>query len=90
MTRNEQIAKEFAEQFEPPLQYIRTERINGIRMADAWQITYWDSDRGIGITAVVHSLGLHAYLEAAGKGDIAKDAGQAMATALGLLKGQTP
>jgi hypothetical protein len=48
----------------------------------------WDKARGIGVTAIAHSGGLHAYLEAAGPQEIASDAGQAIAKALGLFKGQ--
>ncbi len=87
MTENEHIAKTFAEQFDPPLAYIRTERINNVPMQDAWQITYWDGARSIGITAVVFTGQIHAYLEAAGPGSIAADVGHAIAKALGFAKG---
>lgn len=84
MTENERIAITFAEQFDPPLKYIRTARVNNVPMHDAWQITYWDSARSIGITAAVFNGQIHAFLEAAGPGSIAADAGQAMARAMGL------
>ncbi len=84
MSPNEQAAREFASQFNPPLSVCRTERINNMRVKDAWQITYWDAERCIGITAVAYGGGLHAYLEAAGKGDIAQGAGKAMAAALDM------
>ena len=44
----------------------RTERINNVQLLDAWAASCWDKARGIGVTAVAHSGGLHAYLEAAG------------------------
>lgn len=85
MTPNEKIAKTFAEQFTPPLKYVGTQAVNNIPMKDAWQITYWDSAKHIGVTAVVYGGQIHAYLEAAGHGDVAANAGQAMARALGLF-----
>lgn len=84
MTANEKIAKTFADQFNPPLRYIKTDRVNGVRHADAWQVTYWDRAKSIGITAVVYGGQIHAYLEAAGMGSIAEHAGIAMARALNL------
>lgn len=83
---NETIAKAFADQFDPPLRYIRTERINNVKMRDAFQVTYWSQDKSIGITAAVFEGQIHAFLEAAGRGDIAAEAGKAMARALGLFQ----
>ncbi|WP_088347758.1 MULTISPECIES: hypothetical protein [Rhodomicrobium] len=85
-SENEQTIRIFAEQFTPPLSVCRTERINNVPMPDAWQAAYWDSARSIGITAVAHSGGLHAFIEAAGKGDIAEHAGRVIAKALGLFQ----
>jgi len=82
---NERTARTFAEQFTPPLNVCATERINNMPVPDAWAISYHDGARGLGITAVAFHGGLHAYLEAAGKGDIAEHAGQVLAKALGLF-----
>ena len=88
MTTNERTARTFAEQFTPPLNVCATERINNMPVPDAWAISYHDGARGLGITAVAFHGGLHAYLEAAGKGDIAEHAGQVLAKALGLFQAE--
>lgn len=80
MTPNEEIARRFADQFTPPLQVIKTQRINNLPVPDAWQISYHDAAKGIGITAVAYGGGIHAFIEAAG---------QAMAKALGLFQEKT-
>jgi hypothetical protein len=85
MTESETIIAAFCAQFTPPLRYVRTERINNLPMQDAWQTSYWDGARSIGITTVAYGGGLHAFIEAAGKGDIAETAGRVIATALGLF-----
>lgn len=90
MTENERIIRTFAAQFSPALQVVKTERINNVRIADAWQCSYWNQTNSIGITAVAHSGGLHAYLESAGPGAIAENAGQVMATALGMFDPNPP
>lgn len=87
MTPNEKTARTFAEQFDPPLTVCKTERVNNLPVPDAWVMTCHDAKRGIGITAVAYGGGLHAFIEAAGKGKIAADAGKVMATALGLFAG---
>lgn len=89
MTKNERTIKAFAEQFDPPLAYVRTLRINNVPFPDAWQVSYWDSDKAIGITAVAYEGQLHAFIEAAGRADIAAGAGRAMAAALNRLKPDT-
>ncbi len=86
MTANEQIAHRFAAQFTPPLKVGKTEAINNVRMPDAWVVSYWDAAKAVGITAVAHSGQLHAYIEAAGGGEIAEHAGQVIAKALGLFE----
>lgn len=83
---NEDIIRTFANQFSPPLNVVKTERVNNFPIPDAWMAAYHDNARGIGITAIAHSGGLHAYLEAAGKGDIAEEAGRVMAKAVGLFQ----
>jgi hypothetical protein len=85
MTPNEAIARKFAEQFTPQLTACRTERINNVPMPDAWVVSHWDDTHKIGITAVAHSGALHAFIEAAGSGDIAEHAGEVIARALGLF-----
>ena len=77
------IAQTFANQFDPPLSIVHTERMNEIPSPDAFCISYWDQARKIGISAFVFGEGhFKAYLEAAGKGDIAEDAGCVFAKAL--------
>ncbi len=83
---NEQIARAFADQFTPPLRIARTERINNIPMQDAWQISYWEARRSIGITAVVYGGQIHAFIETAGRGEVAAEAGRVMAKAFGLFQ----
>jgi hypothetical protein len=85
MSDNERAIAAFAGQFVPPLKYCKTERINNIRFPDAWQVSYWDNSRAIGITAVAYEGQIHAFIEAAGTSDIAQEAGRVMAAALGLL-----
>jgi hypothetical protein len=82
MTRNEQIIKAFADQFEPPLKYAQTLKVNNVSMPDAWQCSYWNNAKGVGVMAVVYSGQIHAYVEAAGRAEIAADAGKACAAAL--------
>jgi hypothetical protein len=82
MTGNERIARDFAEQFDPPLTVVRTLKVNNVTMPDAWQVSYWNNAKGIGIMAVIYSGQIHAYVEAAGRAEIAVDAGKACAAAL--------
>lgn len=82
---NERNIKAFADQFDPPLVYVRTLRINNVPFPDAWQCTFWDSTKSIGITCVCYEGQIHAFIEAAGRGEIAATAGKAMAIALGLM-----
>lgn len=84
MTENEKAIADFCAQFSPPLKYVKTERINNLPVPDAWLASYWDSARAVGITTVCYGGGIHAFIEAAGKGDIAPAAGRIIATALGL------
>ena len=87
MSENRAIIHAFCAQFSPPLRYIRTERINMVPFPDAWQASYWEDRRSIGITAVAYNGQLHAFIEKAGKGsEVAVDAGKIIATAFGLLR----
>ncbi len=86
MSPNERTARTFAEQFTPPLTVCAIMRINNMPVPDAWSVAYHDNALGIGITAVAYNGGLHAYIEAAGKGEISEHAGQVMAKALGLFQ----
>lgn len=85
MTENEQTIKAFCEQFTPPLKYVKTDRINNVPMPDAWMTSWWNAEKSIGITTVAYGGGIHAFIEAAGRADIAANAGRVMAQALGLL-----
>lgn len=77
------IAQTFANQFTPPLGVVHTQRMNEVPSPDAFCISHWDATRKIGISAFVFGDGhFKAYLEAAGKGDIAEDAGRVFAKAL--------
>lgn len=87
MTQNERIIRAFAAQFRPALNCIRTQRINGQKVHDGWQVARWDKARGIGVTAMVYgSQQLKAYIEAAGSSDEkdASEVGMVMAKALGI------
>jgi len=86
MTENERTIKAFADQFTPPLKYIRTQKINNVPMPDAYQCTYWDNARSIGITTVAYNGQIHAFIEAAGKGNIAAEAGRVIAKAFDLFQ----
>lgn len=86
MTNNEQIIKAFAESFSPALVYCRTERINNIRVADAWTCSHWDASTGFGVMATVCNGQIRAFFEGAGKGpSAAAYYGAAMAEAFGSL-----
>lgn len=86
MTENEQTIAAFCAQFTPPLRYVKTERINMVPMPDAWQTSGHDDYTHVGYTVVAYGGGLHAFIEAAGPGSIAANAGSVFARALGLLK----
>lgn len=79
MTKNEQAIAAFCAQFNPPLRYVRTERINNAPIPDAWQTTVWDKEKSIGITVVVYMESIHAYIEASGQSDIAEYTGKLFA-----------
>ncbi len=66
MTPNETAIRTFADQFTPPLNVVKTDRVNNVPIPDAWMAAYHNPDTGIGITAIAHSGTLYAYLEAAG------------------------
>lgn len=87
MTENEQAMVDFCSQFSPPLKYVKTDKINNIAFSDAWQTSYWDGTRSIGITTVIYNGGIHAFIEAAGPSDIAKATGRVLASALGMFRG---
>jgi hypothetical protein len=87
-SENERTIAAFCAQFSPPMKYVKTDRINMMPFPDAWQSSYWDQAAGLGFTVVAYGGGIHAYLEAAGKGDIAANAGRVFAKALGLFKEQ--
>lgn len=85
MSPNEAIIKAFAHSFEPPLTYVRTERINGKRVADGWTASHWDKDTGLGCMAAVFDGSIRCFMEGAGKGvEAASFYGRAMANAINL------
>jgi hypothetical protein len=90
MTENERTIAVFCAQFTPPLRYLKTDRVNMVPMQDAWQASYHDSARGIGITTVAYGGGIHAFIEAAGPAAIAGEAGRVIAKALDLFTEGTP
>lgn len=87
MSINRTTAERFAAQFSPPLRVVKTERIDGKPIADAWNVSYWDAERKVGIVAHAFGGQLKAYIEAGGPATIAEDAGRVMATALGMFQG---
>ena len=90
MTENETTIKTFCEQFTPPLKYVKTDRINNVPMPDAWQTSFWVQEKGVGIVVVAYMGQIHAYIEAAGKGEIAQVAGRVIAKAFGMFKEELP
>lgn len=85
-TENERTIAAFCAMFTPAMKYVRTERVNNLPIPDAWMTSFWDQERAVGMTVVAYGGGLHAYLEAAGKGEIAEGAGRVFAKALGLFQ----
>jgi hypothetical protein len=86
-SENERTIAAFCAQFVPPLKYVRTEKVNMVPMPDAWTTSLWDDGAAIGITVIAYGGGIHAYLECAGKSEIAANAGRVFAKALGLFQG---
>lgn len=84
MTKNEQIARTFAHQFEPPLKYARTATVDGQSTPGAFVVAHYDQRTGIGVTAVAYKGNLRAFIECVGKGEIAENAGKVIAKALNL------
>lgn len=86
MTINRKNAEAFARQFSPPLTVVKTEAIDGKKIPDAWNVSYWDASRKVGIVAHAFGGQFKAYIEAGGPGEIAQSAGKVMAQALGMFK----
>jgi hypothetical protein len=87
MTENETAIKTFCDQFAPPLNYAATQRINNQPVSDAYTTSFWLEKECIGITVLSYGEGnFKAYIEAAGKGDIAESAGQVIAKAFNMFK----
>lgn len=92
MSENEKTIKAFADSFDPPLNYGRTERINNVKVADAWTCSHWDKTTGLGYMAVAHNGGIRCFMEGAGVGpDAAGFYGRAISNAISLapLGGQS-
>lgn len=77
------MATAFANAFDPPLAVVQTARIDGAPHSDAWACSYWNPDRSAGVTAVVFSGQIKAYLELIGRAEDAKEFGNILALALG-------
>lgn len=60
MSANRKAAEQFAKQFTPPLDVVKTEQINGHPMPDCWMTVYWDAKRGIGLSAFFYRGSWHA------------------------------
>ncbi len=90
MTKNEQIARAFAAQFNPPLNYAKTATVDGRPTPGAYVVAHYDQHTGIGVTAVAYKGNLRAFIEAVGKGEIAENAGKVIATALGMFNEPKP
>ncbi len=87
---NEQIAKAFADQFDPPLVIGKTLAINSVPYKDAWTCSWIDKDTNVGVMAVFYDGRISAYLEAKGPGSMSADAGRIMASAFGRYVGKAP
>lgn len=53
----------FAEQFDPPLNVVQTQHINGMRVKEAYTVAWADGNKGIGLTAVFLGPEVRAYFE---------------------------
>lgn len=81
---NKDIALAFASRFDPPLNVVATQNINGVPAKDGFMCAYHDKARKIGVTFVVFGDGHYqAYLECTGQGDATKAADSILA---GLTK----
>lgn len=86
-TKNEDLIRAFAESFDPALAYVRTERINGVKVPDAWTCSHWIKALGLGVMAVAVNGQIRSYIESAGKGEeAARIHGQAIADVFDRLK----
>jgi len=87
VTDNEALIRAFAQSFDPPLSYVRTERINGVRVADAFTCSHWIKELGLGVMAVAANGLIRSYIESAGQGEeAARIHGQAIADVFARLK----
>lgn len=85
MTENELIIQAFADSFDPPLTYCRTERINGKPAKDAWTCSIWNQKTGFGGMAVAYEGSIRCFMEGAGKSVAAAEFyGRAMSNAITL------
>lgn len=49
---NEDVIRSFAAQFDPPLNVVRTEKIDGKPCDDAWMAAAYDAETKLGVTAL--------------------------------------
>jgi len=78
--KNHEAAQAFADAFDPPLNVVRTERINGQLAKDAYCVSGMLCDEEIGISAFVFGNGhLKAYVEFVGGRDMSYEIGRKFA-----------
>jgi hypothetical protein len=78
--RNREAIERFANSFDPPLAFNKTEAIGGARVTNGWVAAYHDPDTELGVTAVAFGAGqFKCWLEALGTDSDADELGLIMA-----------
>lgn len=84
---NRKAAEAFANQFDPPLKIVGTEKIDGSPVANGFAVNWYDQEKEIGLTAVIWGNGhMKAYLEAVGTTINAEEFGKFLARSIGKQK----
>jgi len=86
MTENEITISAFCDNFDPPLVYVKTQRVGGVPIPDAWMASFWIEAMGLGITAIAHSGMIYSYIESNGKAAQATMHGEVIAKVFGMFK----
>ena len=83
---NFDIAQAFADQFDPPLRPVQTQKINNLPMRDAWLVAKFDPQARAGITAHAYAGQIHAYVEVLAPGEGAERVGRVMAETMRKMR----
>lgn len=90
MHANEAAIKAFCEQFDPPLRYIHTQRVNEQPVDNAYMAAFWDAKQSLGVTAIAHSGKVHTIIESHGRLDAAAEIGRNIAFSFGMTSKEQP